>query len=317
MAINADPRSDLVESDSAVRVWARPSRASSRLTRRLLSLVFVVSVVGAGVWAYSSLHGRAGASAYRLARVERGPLTSTVSATGALNAVITVQVGSQISGQIKQLLADFNSKVRRGDVVARIDPETFEAKAQTAKAQVAVVDARRDLDRKAELFARQLIAKSELDTAQAAHDSAVAQLDSARAHEEAFASAIQSAVAQQRVAEAAVTSARAQVKQKQAALRQAKVDLDHTTIRAPVDGIVISRAVDVGQTVAASLSAPTLFTIAQDLTKMQVEASVAEADVGQISLAQPATFKVDAFPREAFTGKVVQIRKAAQVLRTS
>src|SRR5207249_2007606 len=190
-----------------------------------------------------------------------------------------------------------------------------EAKAQTAKAQVAVVDARRDLDRKAELFARQLIAKSELDTAQAAHDSAVAQLDSARAHEEAFASAIQSAVAQQRVAEAAVTSARAQVKQKQAALRQAKVDLDHTTIRAPVDGIVISRAVDVGQTVAASLSAPTLFTIAQDLTKMQVEASVAEADVGQISLAQPATFKVDAFPREAFTGKVVQIRKAAQVLQ--
>ncbi len=355
MAINADPRSDLVESDSAVRVWARPSRASSRLTRRLLSLVFVVSVVGAGVWAYSSLHGRAGASAYRLARVERGPLTSTVSATGALNAVITVQVGSQISGQIKQLLADFNSKVRRGDVVARIDPETFEAKvtqaqadvesaeasvqnqqaqveryradvqnaraayaeakAQTAKAQVAVVDARRDLDRKAQLFARQLIAKSELDTAQAAHDSAVAQLDSARAHEEAFASAIQSAVAQQRVAEAAVTSARAQVKQKQAALRQAKVDLDHTTIRAPVDGIVISRAVDVGQTVAASLSAPTLFTIAQDLTKMQVEASVAEADVGQISLAQPATFKVDAFPREAFTGKVVQIRKAAQVLQ--
>ena len=335
MAINADPRSDLVEADSAVRVWARPSGARSRLTRRLLSMVFVVSLVGAGVWAYSSLHGRAGAPAYRVARMERGLLTSTVSATGALNAVITVQVGSQISGQIKQLLADFNSKVRRGDVIARIDPETFEAevtqaqadvesadasvqnqqaqveryradvqnaraahaeaKAQTAKAQVAVVDARRDLDRKAELFARQLIAKSEFDTAQAGHDSAVAQLDSARAHEEAFASAIQSAVAQLRVAEAAVTSARAQVKQKQAALRQAKVDLDHTTIRAPVDGIVISRAVDVGQTVAASLSAPTLFTIAQDLTKMQVEASVAEADVGQITLAQPATFKVDAF----------------------
>ena len=141
MAINADPRSDLVESDSAVRVWARPSRASSRLTRRLLSLVFVVSVVGAGVWAYSSLHGRAGASAYRLARVERGPLTSTVSATGALNAVITVQVGSQISGQIKQLLADFNSKVRRGDVVARIDPETFEAKVTQAQADVESAEA--------------------------------------------------------------------------------------------------------------------------------------------------------------------------------
>jgi HlyD family secretion protein len=318
-------------------------------------VVFVVSLVGAGVWTYSAVQGRASAPAYRLARVERGPLASTVAATGALNAVITVQVGSQISGQIKQLLADFNSRVRKGDVIARLDPETFEAKvtqaqadvesaeasvlnaqasveryradaqnaraayaeakAQTAKAQVAVVDTKRALDRATELFARQLIAKSELDTAQAAYDSAVAQLESARAHDEAFASAIQSAIAQLRVAEAGVTSARANVKQKQAALHQAKVDLDHTTIEAPVDGVVISRAVDVGQTVAASLSAPTLFTIAKDLTKMQVEASVAEADVGQIKLDQAATFKVDAFPNETFRGKVVQIRKAAQVIQ--
>src|SRR5947208_1428983 len=323
--------------------------------KRVLSLVFLLSLVGAGVWAYWSVHGGASAPAYRFARVERGSLAAAVSATGSLNAVITVQVGSQISGQITELSADFNSVVRQGDVIARIDPEIFEAKvnqanadldsakaavlnqqaqiersradvanaraahaeakAQTAKAQVAVVDTKRDLGRKTELFARQLIAKSVLDSAQAAHDSAVAQLDSARAQEQALGSAIQSAIAQLRVAEAMLASARAQVKQKQAALRQAKVDLDHTTIRAPVDGIVISRAVDVGQTVAASLSAPTLFTIAQDLTKMQVEASVAEADVGQISLAQPATFKVDAFPREAFTGKVVQIRKAAQVLQ--
>src|SRR5881296_34558 len=323
--------------------------------KRLVSIVVVALLLGAGVWGYLHAQGRNSSPKHRLARSERGPLTAAVSATGNLNAVITVQVGSQVSGQIKELLVDFNSVVKKGQVIARIDPDIFEAKviqaradldsakatvlnqqaqversradvgnaraahaearAQTAKAQVAVLDTKRDLDRKAELFARQLIARSELDTAQAAHDSAVAQLDSARAHEEAFASAIQSAVAQQRVAEAAVTSARAQVKQKQAALHQAKVDLDHTTIRAPVDGIVISRAVDVGQTVAASLSAPTLFTIAQDLTKMQVEASVAEADVGQISLAQPATFKVDAFPREAFTGKVVQIRKAAQVLQ--
>src|SRR5207237_448302 len=125
----------------ALLAWAPPSGARSRLTRRLLSMVFVVSLVGAGVWAYSSLHGRAGAPAYRVARVERGLLTSTVSATGALNAVITVQVGSQISGQIKQLLADFNSKVRRGDVLARIDPERSEAKVTTAQADVEPADA--------------------------------------------------------------------------------------------------------------------------------------------------------------------------------
>jgi len=176
-----------------------------------------------------------------------------------------------------------------------------------------VVDTKRDLGRRTELFARQLIAKSDLDSAQAAHDSAVAQLDATRAHAEAVASATQSAIAQLRVAEAMLASARAQVKQKAAALHQAKVDLDHTTIRAPVDGVVISRAVDSGQTVAASLSAPTLFTIAQDLTKMQVETSVAEADVGQIKLDQPVTFTVDAFPNETFTGSVVQVRKAAQV----
>src|SRR5205809_169538 len=242
--------------------------------KRVLSLVFLLSLVGAGVWAYSSVHDGASAPAYRFARVARGPLAAAVSATGNLNAVITVQVGSQVSGQITQLSADFNSVVRQGDVIARIDPEIFEAKvnqakadldsakaavlnqqaqiersradvanaraahaeakAQAAKAQVAVVDTRRDRGRKTELFARQLIAKSDLDSAQAAHDSAVAQLDSARAHEQALASAIQSAIAQLRVAEAMLASARAQVKQKAAALHQAKVDLDHTTIRAPV-----------------------------------------------------------------------------------
>ena len=336
-----------------MRLGARSPRTLALLMKRVLSLVFLLSLVGAGVWAYSSVHDGASAPAYRFARVERGPLAAAVSATGNLNAVITVQVGSQVSGQITQLSADFNSVVRQGDVIARIDPEIFEAKvnqakadldsakaavlnqqaqiersradvanaraahaeakAQTAKTQVAVVDTKRDLGRKTELFARQLIAKSDLDSAQAAHDSAVAQLDSARAHEQALASAIQSAIAQLRVAEAMLASARAQVKQKAAALHQAKVDLDHTTIRAPVDGVVISRAIDIGQTVAASLSAPTLFTIAQDLTKMQVETSVAEADVGQIKLDQPVTFTVDAFPNETFTGNVVQVRKAAQV----
>src|SRR5437899_2688718 len=320
---------------------------------RVLSLVLVAVAVGAGVWGY--LYAQSGGTApkYRIAPVERGPLVAAVSATGSLNAVITVQVGSQVSGQIKELFVDFNSVVKKRQAVARIDPDIFEAKvvqaradldsakaavlnqraqiqraradvdnaraahaeakAQTAKAQIAVIDTKRDLGRKTELFARQLIAKSDLDSSQALHDSAVAQFESAKAHDQALASAIQSAVAQLGVAEAMLESARAQVEQKDAGLKQAQIDLDHTTILAPVDGVVVSRQVDVGQTVATSLSAPTLFTIAQDLTKMQVETSVDEADVGQIKLDQPVTFTVDAFPNETFTGNVVQVRKAAQV----
>jgi HlyD family secretion protein len=323
--------------------------------KRLLSLLIVAALVGAGVWAYLYTQSIGNAPRYRLARVERGPLTAAVSATGNLNAVITVQVGSQVSGQIKELLVDFNSVVKKGQVIARIDPDIFvakvtqatadldsakatvlnqqaqieraradvdnaraahaEAKAQTAKAQVAVSDTKRDYDRKTELFTRQLIAKSDLDSSQAAHDSAVAQLDSARAHEQAFASAIQSSIAQLRVTEAMLASARAQVEQKHAALKQAQLDLDHTTIGAPVDGVVVSRQVDVGQTVAASLQAPVLFTIAQDLTKMQVETSVDEADIGRIKVGDRATFTVDAFPGETFAGTVTQIRKAALVVQ--
>ena len=323
--------------------------------KRLLSLLAVAVLAGAGVWAYLYTQSIGNAPKYRLARVERGPLTAAVSATGNLNAVITVQVGSQVSGQIKELFVDFNSVVKKSQVVARIDPDIFEAKvnqakadlasaksavlnqqaqversradvenaraahaegkAQTAKAQVAVVDTKRDLDRKTELFARELIAKSDLDSSQAAYDSAVAQLDSARAHEQALASAIQSAIAQLRVSEAMLESSRSQVEQKDAALKQTQVDLDHTTIRAPVDGVVVSRQVDVGQTVAASLQAPVLFTIAQDLTKMQVETSVDEADIGRIKLDDQATFTVDAFPGDTFVGRVTQIRKAAQVVQ--
>jgi HlyD family secretion protein len=323
--------------------------------KRLVVLVLLVLTAGAGVWAYLATQSRGNAPRYRLARIERGPLTAAVSASGNLAAVTTVLVGSQVSGQIRELFVDFNSVVKRGQVVARIDPEIFEARvnqaraeldsarasvlnqqaqveraradvenarsahaesrAQTAKAQVALLDARRDLERKDELFRRQLIAKSERDTAQAAHDSAAAQLDSAKAKEAAVAAAIGSASAQLRVTEAQLSAARAQVKQREAALHQAQVDLDHTTIRAPVNGVVVSRQVDVGQTVAASLQAPTLFTIAQDLTKMQVETSVDEADIGRIKLDDRATFTVDAFPGETFTGRVTQIRKAAQIVQ--
>jgi HlyD family secretion protein len=323
--------------------------------RRIVSVVIVAVLVGGGVFAYLYTQSRGNAPKYRVARVERGPLTAAVSATGNLNAVVVVQVGSQVSGMIRDLMVDFNSIVKKNQVIARIDSDIFEAKvnqakadldssranvlnqeaqveraradvdnaraalveakAFTAKALVQSVDAKRDFDRKAELFGRQLIAKSDLDTSQATYDAAVAQLDSTRAREQALTSGIQSALAQLRVAQATAESARAQVKQKDAALKQAQVDLDHTTILAPVDGVVVSRQVDVGQTVAASLQAPVLFTIAQDLTRMQVETSVDEADIGRIKLDDRASFTVDAFPGETFVGTVTQIRKAAQIVQ--
>ncbi len=324
--------------------------------RKALSVVVAVGLlVGAGIWGYSYARSRDGTPPYRLTRVDRGSVTAAVSATGNLNAVTTVQVGSQVSGQIKELFADFNTVVKKNQVIARIDPEIFQAKvnqaqadlasslaavvnqeaqvdraradvenaraaahegeAQTAKAQVDVVDSKRTLDRSVALFGRELIAAGDRDTAQAGSDSAVAQHESAEAHERALAAGIDSALSQSRVQEAAVTTARAQGAMKKAVLQQAQVDLEHATITAPVDGMVVSRSVDVGQTVAASLQAPVLFTIAQDLTKMQVETSVDEADIGRIPLDGAATFTVDAFPGELFSGRVTQIRKAALVVQ--
>ena len=323
------------------------------MRRRLLTyLVIAAAVVGStAFWFYPQ--GRGAVAKYRVAKVEKGPLTAAVSATGNLNAVITVQVGSQVSGQIRQLFADFNSRVKKGQLIARIDPDLFEtkvsqakadlesadaavlnqaanveraradidnaraalasARAQTAKAEIALLDANRDLDRKTELLKKQLIAQSERDTAQATDDSAAAQLEWARTQEEALTSQIGSAEAQLAVAEAQLKAAHAQVRQKKAGLDQAQVDLDHTYIRAPIDGVVVSRNVDVGQTVAASLQAPTLFTIAQDLTRMQVDTNVDEADVGRVRVGQRATFTVDSFKGQKFSGEVVQIRKAPQV----
>ncbi|HEY2994244.1 MAG TPA: efflux RND transporter periplasmic adaptor subunit [Methylomirabilota bacterium] len=323
--------------------------------RRISTLVIVAAVVGLGVWGYFYAQSRGASPKYRTARVERGPLTAAVSSTGNLNAVILVQVGSQVSGQVKELFADFNTIVKKNQVIARIDPEIFEAKvaqakadvdsaqatvanqiaqvekgkadienaraalaeakANTAKAQVTVLDSKRDLERKTELFKRELIAKSDLDSAQATYDSAVALLEAAKAKEQSLSAAIQSVVAQLRVLDAQLLSARAQVDQKKALLTQAQADLEHTTIRAPVNGVVVSRQVDVGQTVAASLQAPVLFTIAEDLTKMQVEVSVDEADIGRVRLEDRATFTVDAFSGQTFTGTVAQIRKAAQVVQ--
>jgi HlyD family secretion protein len=322
--------------------------------RAWIVIVMIVLAAGAsGAWFYAQSRGST--PRFRSAKVERGPLTATVSATGTLNAVVTVQVGSQVSGQIKELFADFNSQVKRSQLVARIDPEKFQAavsqakaqvdaakamvlnqralvektradlanaqaalavaKAQTAKAQVAVLDSRRTLARNTDLRKRGLIAQADEDTAQAAYDSAVAQADSAKAQEDAQASQIRSAEAQLRVTEAMLQAAIANVVQQEAGLKQAQVDLDHTEIRAPVDGVVVSRTVDVGQTVAASLQAPTLFTIAQDLTQMQVDTNVDEADVGRIREGFHATFTVDSFANQTFSGEVMQVRKAPQVLQ--
>src|SRR5467141_1644307 len=320
--------------------------------KRFIPIVVVALLLGAGIWGYLYAQGRNSSPKYRLTQVERGPLTAAVSATGNLNAVITVQVGSQVSCQIKELLVDFNSAVKKGQIIARIDPQIFEAqvnqakadvetakaavlnqaatvekakadvenaraalaqgKAQTAKADAAQADSKRIFDRNAELFKRQLIAQADRDTAQANYEQAVAQSDSARASEKALAAQIDSNLAQLRVQEAGLKSAGAQVDQKTAALAQAQANLDYTTIRAPVDGVVVSRNVDVGQTVAASLQAPTLFTIANDLTKMQVLASIDEADVGQVKPGIKANFSVDAYPGETFSGEISQLRLNAQ-----
>ncbi len=249
-------------------------------------LLMIVIIAGA-----LFLRGGESAAQYKTKKVERGEITATVSATGKVNAVVTVQVGSQVSGTIQRLFADFNSQVKKDQIVAQIDPALFDAQVEQAraklendranvdKAKVVLVDARRNLGRMEELLSKNLIAQSDKDTAQTTSDSALAGLKAAEA----------------------------QVQQDQAALQLAETNLRYTTIRSPVDGIVISRSVDVGQTVAASLQAPVLFTIAQDLTEMQVDSSVDEADIGKIRVGQEAEFTVDAYPESPFHGTVHDI----------
>src|ERR1700757_5147502 len=221
-----------------------------------------------------------GAAAYQTATVTRGPITQAVTATGTLNPVVNVQVGSQVSGNISKLFVDFNSQVKAGQVVAQIDPALFQAtvtqaEGDLASAQAALELARINAARTQDLFARKTSAQADLDQA-------MANLHQAEAN----------------------------VKIKQGALDKAKADLEHCTITSPIDGVVISRSVDVGQTVAASLQAPVIFAIANDLTKMQIDTNVAEADVGVLEVGQDVDFTVDAFPMRTFHGKVVQVRNA-------
>lgn len=236
---------------------------------------------------------------FETAQVDRGRIVSRVTATGTLSALVTVQVGSQVSGRVAQLFVDFNSPVKKGEVIAKIDPQIFEAALEQArantvaaegeltKATVQAADAQRQYERTKTLAEQKLVAQAELDTA--------------------FANA--------NAARAGVNVAEGHLAQAKAALNQSKVNLEFTNIVSPINGTVISRSVDVGQTVAASLQAPTLFVIAEDLAKMQVDTSVAEADVGKLQPGMSATFLVDAFPNERFTGTVRQIRNAPQTVQ--
>lgn len=245
-------------------------------------------------------------TSYTTERVQQGDIRQLVQATGTIDAVTTVQVGSQVSGTISEIDADFNTKVTKGQIIARIDPALFEgavmqAQADLQNAEATAASAKADL-LKAQASADQT-QKAYVRSAALASDGVIAtqQLDLDKASSDVNAAAVAAAAA-------AVKQANAQVALKIAALNVAQTNLDHTIIRSPIDGIVTARSIDVGQTVAASLQAPTLFTIAQDLTKMRVYAKTDESDVGQIHAGQAATFTVDAFPNEVFHGMVEQVR---------
>jgi HlyD family secretion protein len=260
--------------------------------RRALLVLVVLVLIGAVGGAYYTLRARDTGPQVTTVPLTRGELVDAVGATGTLEAVTTVQVGTQVSGTIKELHADFNSIVHRGQVIARLDPSLFETQIDQARAnlirseaeverlRVGVEDARSKLGRAEELADRQLISRQELEAAQLAVKTSEAQL----------------------------RSSEAQATQARASLNQNDVNLQHTVIRAPIDGIVISRNVDVGQTVAASMQAPILFVLAADLTKMKVNANIDEADVGRIRPGQRVRFRVDAFPTDEFVGSVSQVR---------
>ena len=262
------------------------------MKKRIAVVVIAVVAVTAGMALYFRANAAAEAPTYMTAAVTRGEVVETVEATGTLEAVTTVQVGTQVSGTIASLHADFNSRVKKGQVIARLDPSLLQAQvdqaaatvlrlqADTERSRVSLDDAHAKLRRATELFAKQLIPALDVENAEATL----------------------------RQAQASLKAAEAQVTQAQGSLNQARVNLNHTIITAPVDGIVISRSVDVGQTVAASMSAPTLFVIARDLAEMQVSASIDESDIGRIENGQPVSFTVDAYPRDRFRGTVSQVR---------
>ncbi len=276
---------------------ARTVIASRRFRRGAIAAAVLVAIALAAIAIRATR--RPAEPRYETARVDRGRIVAQVTATGTLSALVTVQVGSQVSGRIQKLFADFNTPVKKGQLIAKIDPELFKAaldqaranhvaaKADFTHARVQAADSERQLARTRSLAERKLVAQADLDTAQANADGS----------------------------QAAVESAAGKVAQARAALQQAEVNLAYTSIVSPIDGTVISRNVDVGQTVAASLQAPTVFVIAEDLAKMQVDTSVAEADIGKLRSGMDASFTVDAYPGKRFQGTVRQIRNAPQTVQ--
>lgn len=275
-----------------------PKNTTATARKRRLGRIGVIA--GACVVAIAALwwwQHRAAASdeGYRTIAVEQGDIRVAISATGTLSAISTVTVGSQVSGQVTDVLVDFNDKVTKGQVIARIDPSTYDAQIEQGNAQIASAQAQlrqaqatlrnADLDyqRKAELGGQQLVAKSDVDMARASRDQAQAQ----------------------------VNSAQAQIRQQTASTQTTRVNLNRTVIRSPVDGVVLTRSIEPGQTVAASLQAPELFTIAEDLSKMKIELAVDESDIGQVREGQAVSFTADAFPNRQFRGTVEQVRLSA------
>jgi len=291
-------------------------------TSRWVGATLLLALIGAGGWWFFVRVPEAPMT-FRTGKIERGPLQAAVSATGTVTPVRQVQISSQVSGQIKELFVDFNSEVKQGELIARLDPETFEyrvrqstadveaarasvltaqanvqsALAQVTRAQGDLGEAQRDEKRKLDLVAQNFISSAELDTA--------------KARTASLGESLKVALAQVDVARAQAQNAQAIVRQREAQLQQARVDLERTQIRSPVDGIVIKRSVEVGQTVAASLQAPELFVIARNLSDMQVEAAIDEADISRVRDGQKVSFSIDAFPGRSFEGAVRQVRKAA------
>ncbi|MGF7175692.1 HlyD family secretion protein [Azospirillum doebereinerae] len=306
--------------------------------------------MAAGLSAYVMLARAEPPPAYRLARLEQGPLVSAITATGTMSALVTVEVSSQLSGQIAELHADFNSRVTKGQVLARLNGDQLaarlaqatadldsaaasvtqqqaqldkaradvanakasvaNARAQLVQADLAQRDAERDLGRRRDLRGRGVVAAADLEKTETAARSAQSQAVAARAQIQQAEAGVASAEATLAVGAAQIEVARAQVAQREAALQLVRVDANRSVIRSPIDGVVVNRAVSTGQTVAASLSAPTLFTIAQDLRQMEVLANIDEADIGRVREGMPVRFTVNAFPGDSFTGRVTQVRLA-------
>ena len=289
--------------------------------RRAIAVMVIAALLGVGAFYYFRYNGAATEAAYRFGEVTKGPMEVLVSSTGKVHPVLIVDVGSQVSGRVSAVLVDYNSLVSKGEVIAHIDPAPFEARFEVAEADLAqakasvamqnasleqlkadLVGARaafkeleQDLERQRSLLKRKLVSQSVVDRAVASHDQSRARIDSL--------------LAQQKRQRAQIRTTEAQVLSRAAGLRERKTELDNTVIRSPVNGVVINRNVDPGQTVAASLQAPVLFTIAQDLREIHLEVSVDEADIGRVREGQKVRFTVDAYPERTYTGQVIQIRK--------